>query len=136
MTNIYTIVRASSRPRFHHTLFVSMVHIPGRCDRQNKPLSSFIISYLLTGATISVFHVDEFDGCCRSSQKLLAKLQLLSVLLVCFHHDFWTVQAVLVVVNVVQFALNGPSSRSAACFMDGMWALIVGLCDHVGFSII
>jgi hypothetical protein len=33
----------------------------------------------------------------------------MSVLLVCFHHDFWTVQAVLVVVNVVQYALNGPS---------------------------
>ena len=35
--------------------------------------------------------------------------ELMSVLLVCFHHDFWTVQAVLVVVNVVQYALNGPS---------------------------
>jgi len=33
----------------------------------------------------------------------------ISVLLVCFHHDFWTVQAVLVVVNVFQYALNGPS---------------------------
>lgn len=32
-----------------------------------------------------------------------------SVLLVCFHHEFWTVQAVLVLVNVVQYALNGPS---------------------------
>jgi len=63
-----------------------------------------------------VFHVDKFDSCCQRSQKSLAKLQLLSVLLVCFHHDFWTVQAVLVVVNVVQFALNGPSSRLATCF--------------------
>lgn len=40
---------------------------------------------------------------------VLPTAMLMSVLLVCFHHDFWTVQAVLVVVNVVQYALNGPS---------------------------
>lgn len=40
--------------------------------------------------------------------------QLGSVLLVCFHHEFWTVQAVLVLVNVVQYALNGPS-RCSVC---------------------
>lgn len=40
---------------------------------------------------------------------VLPTAMLMSVLLVYFHHDFWTVQAVLVVVNVVQYALNGPS---------------------------
>jgi len=33
---------------------------------------------------------------------------LVSVLVVIFHYDFWTVQIVLVVVNVVQYALNAP----------------------------
>jgi len=33
---------------------------------------------------------------------------LTSVLVVIFHYDFWTVQIVLVVVNVVQYALNAP----------------------------
>lgn len=34
---------------------------------------------------------------------------VVSVLLVCFFHNFWLVQVVLVVVNVVQYGLNGPS---------------------------
>eukprot|EP00434_Breviolum_minutum_P010439 symbB.v1.2.009205.t1/scaffold580.1/size320225/7 len=87
------------------------IPIPGNKDKQTAFFAWCFVANSIGTMLLSLLGLRSLveRGGLLLTLLILPAAMLLSVLLVCFHHDFWTVQAVLVVVNVVQFALNGPS---------------------------
>ncbi|CAE7334423.1 unnamed protein product [Symbiodinium necroappetens] len=85
--------------------------VPGNKDRQTAFFAWCNVANTIGTGLLSVFGLRSLieRGGLLVTLLALPIAMVISVLLVCFYHNFWTVQAVLVVVNVIQYALNGPS---------------------------
>ncbi|CAJ1351003.1 unnamed protein product, partial [Effrenium voratum] len=85
--------------------------IPGNKDRQTAFFAWCNVANTIGTGLLSVLGLRSLieRGGLIVTLMALPIAMAISVLLVCFYHSFWVVQAVLVVVNVIQYALNGPS---------------------------
>ncbi|CAE7586155.1 unnamed protein product [Symbiodinium natans] len=85
--------------------------VPGNKDKQTAFFAWCNVANTIGTGLLSVFGLRSLieRGGLLLTLLALPIAMVISVLLVCFYHNFWTVQAVLVVVNVIQYALNGPS---------------------------
>mmetsp|Transcript_35642 Transcript_35642/g.74158 ORF Transcript_35642/g.74158 Transcript_35642/m.74158 type:complete len:495 (+) Transcript_35642:35-1519(+) len=85
--------------------------VPWNKDRQTAFFAWCNVANTIGTGLLSVFGLRSLieRGGLLVTLLALPIAMVISVLLVCFYHNFWTVQAVLVVVNVIQYALNGPS---------------------------
>jgi len=90
---------------------VDGVPIPGNKDKQTAFFAWCNLANTFGAALLSVLGLRKLieKGGLALTLSACPLVMLISVLLVCFFHSFWTVQIVLVLVNVVQYALNGPS---------------------------
>jgi len=90
---------------------VDGVPIPGNKDKQTAFFAWCNLANTVGAALLSVLGLRKLieKGGLALTLSACPFVMLISVLLVCFFHSFWTVQIVLVLVNIVQYALNGPS---------------------------